>query len=246
MRPKRSIPLPTISTMTSLLGSSPCTKSMFSDVVERGFVAGPYLAIVYVEKANALSLRVQWTIVVLCCERRRGERGREHARSRDIMLSLVPALRTTLVRTSFSLPQLLSTQSPSPARLYRRSSHPSNFALPMQRSASPYPGSPTPNVMKKSRVLVLGAGNFGSCLADHLADSSHDVLMWSREAELVSYFNTHHRNPNYLKDHAFSRGITAIGPEMPGKDVINGVDVVLFAIPTEGVRWVRPFTSTHR
>jgi glycerol-3-phosphate dehydrogenase len=107
----------------------------------------------------------------------------------------------------------------------------------MQRTGSPYPGSPNPQ-MRKSRVLVLGAGNFGSCLADHLGDSAHDVLLWSREPALVSHFNAHRRNPFYLKDHAFAKGITAVGPEMPGAEVIRDVDVLLFAIPTEGVRCV--------
>ncbi|KAI0322165.1 glycerol-3-phosphate dehydrogenase [Amylostereum chailletii] len=86
------------------------------------------------------------------------------------------------------------------------------------------------------RVLVLGAGNFGSCLADHLGDADHDVYMWSREADLVKYFNVHHKNPYYLKDHSFALKIHAIGPELPDERFIKGMDVILFAIPTEGVR----------
>ncbi|KAG6333699.1 hypothetical protein ID866_5382 [Astraeus odoratus] len=92
--------------------------------------------------------------------------------------------------------------------------------------------SPTP----KSRVLVLGAGNFGSCLADHLGDCEHDVFLWSRQASFVEYFNVHHRNPDYLKDHVFSTNIQAVGPEMPTKEMMQGMDVVLFAIPTQGLR----------
>ncbi|KAI0034141.1 glycerol-3-phosphate dehydrogenase [Vararia minispora EC-137] len=103
-------------------------------------------------------------------------------------------------------------------------------------SHSPYltPLSRTPG--PRSRVLVLGAGNFGSCLADHLADSEHDVFMWSREGDLVEHFNKHHRNLRYLKDHEFPKRIQAIGPELPSSTFIKGIDVVLFAIPTEGVR----------
>ncbi|KAI0040804.1 NAD-dependent glycerol-3-phosphate dehydrogenase [Auriscalpium vulgare] len=90
--------------------------------------------------------------------------------------------------------------------------------------------------MPRSRILVLGAGNFGSCLADHLADSEHDVFMWSREADLVQFFNEHHKNPSYLKDHDFPPNIRAIGPALPEAEFIKSVDVLLFAIPTEGVR----------
>lgn len=89
---------------------------------------------------------------------------------------------------------------------------------------------------EKSKVLVFGAGNFGSCLADHLGDSLHTVYMWSRSEQLVQHFNEHHRNLEYLKDHTFPDSVKAIGPEFLSEDVIRNVDVLLFAIPTEGVR----------
>lgn len=87
-----------------------------------------------------------------------------------------------------------------------------------------------------SKVLVLGAGNFGSCLADHLGDSDHEVFLWAREANVVKHFNEHHYNLEYLKDHKFSDNITAVGPEFPGKELINKMDVLLFAIPTQFLR----------
>ena len=89
----------------------------------------------------------------------------------------------------------------------------------------------------KTRVCVLGAGNFGSCLADHLGDSEHEVLLWSRAEEQVRHFNEHHRNLYYLKDHVFPDTITAIGPELPSTETIASLDVLLFAIPTEGLRY---------
>ena len=109
----------------------------------------------------------------------------------------------------------------------QRFAHPSRFPMP----------SPSRSPCPKSKVLVLGAGNFGSCLADHLGDSNHEVYMWSREADIVEYFNQHHRNPRYLQDHDFPKNITAIGPDLPDAELIKQVDVLLFAIPTEGVRW---------
>lgn len=82
----------------------------------------------------------------------------------------------------------------------------------------------------------MGAGNFGSCLADHLGDSDHEVLLWSRSAELVEHFNKHHKNPDYLTDHDFAESIRAVGPELPSAETLKEVDVVLFAIPTEALR----------
>ncbi|KAH8118886.1 NAD-dependent glycerol-3-phosphate dehydrogenase [Phellopilus nigrolimitatus] len=94
----------------------------------------------------------------------------------------------------------------------------------------------TPSSPPKSRICVLGAGNFGSCLADHLGDSEHDVLLWSRNERQVKFFNEHHRNSEYLKEHHFPASITAIGPELPSAEVLKGCDVLLFAIPTQGLR----------
>jgi glycerol-3-phosphate dehydrogenase len=71
---------------------------------------------------------------------------------------------------------------------------------------------------------------------DHLGDSEHEVLLWSRDEILVDHFNTHHRNPTCLHEHVFPESIVAVGPELPDAETIAGVDVLLFAIPTEGVR----------
>ncbi|THH06345.1 hypothetical protein EW145_g4149 [Phellinidium pouzarii] len=95
--------------------------------------------------------------------------------------------------------------------------------------------SPQPPTIK-NRVCILGAGNFGSCLADHLGDSEHDVLLWSRSERQVMYFNAHHKNSEYFKDHVFPPTIIAIGPELPSAEVIKRLDVLLFAIPTEALR----------
>jgi hypothetical protein len=90
----------------------------------------------------------------------------------------------------------------------------------------------------KSNILVLGAGSFGSCLADHLGDSEHHVYLWSRSRDFCDHFNQHHRSIRQLTDHQFSTYITAVGPEFPDRALIDKIDVLLFAIPTEGVRYV--------
>lgn len=83
----------------------------------------------------------------------------------------------------------------------------------------------------------MGSVNFGSCLADHLGDSDHDVLLWSRSPTFVSHFSKFHKNPQYLTDHVFPDSVEAIGPELPDEAQIRSADVLLFAIPTEGLRY---------
>ncbi|KII94154.1 hypothetical protein PLICRDRAFT_100353 [Plicaturopsis crispa FD-325 SS-3] len=92
----------------------------------------------------------------------------------------------------------------------------------------------TPHNSRK--IVIFGAGNFGSCLADHLGDSEHEVYMWSRDARQVEYFNQHHKNPDFLQDHDFSTNIKAVGPAMPDRAFLEDMDVLLFAIPTQGLR----------
>lgn len=67
--------------------------------------------------------------------------------------------------------------------------------------------------------------------------------MWSREKSVVDYFNRHHKNPQYLKDHCFPNTICAVGPDLPDAEFIKNMDVLLFAIPTEGLRYY--FTFIH-
>ncbi|KAI0275338.1 glycerol-3-phosphate dehydrogenase [Gloeopeniophorella convolvens] len=128
--------------------------------------------------------------------------------------------RALLTRHHYSSPRLTLGTQHRHTHSYIRSSE----TMP---SSSPSP---------RCKVLVLGAGNFGSCLADHLGDSEHEVYMWSREKVVVEYFNEHHKNPNYLKDHSFPTTIRAVGPELPDADLIKRMDVLLFAIPTQGLR----------
>ena len=87
-------------------------------------------------------------------------------------------------------------------------------------------------------ILVLGAGSFGSCLADHLGDSEHHVYLWSRSKDFCDHFNQHYRSIHQLRDHQFSTHITAVGPGFPDRALVDKIDILLFAIPTEGVRCV--------
>ncbi|KAF9460138.1 glycerol-3-phosphate dehydrogenase [Collybia nuda] len=96
--------------------------------------------------------------------------------------------------------------------------------------------TPKDQPSQNSKVLIFGSGNFGSCLASHLGDSQHDVYMWGRDKNIVDHFNNHHRNPMYLRDHQFPTNITAVGPELPDKNFMDKMDVLLFAIPTQFLR----------
>ena len=58
-------------------------------------------------------------------------------------------------------------------------------------------------------VGVLGAGAWGTALAQMLASDGRDVLLWAREAELVEEINTARTNSPYLPSATLSDSIEA-------------------------------------
>jgi hypothetical protein len=151
--------------------------------------------------------------------------------------------RFLCIRTPHKLPQFSHTL---PHQFAPPTPHPllsSNLVYTPVRylnAHTPTSRMPSSSPSPKCKVLVLGAGNFGSCLADHLGNSDHEVFMWSREGSVVDYFNKHHKNPHYLKGHCFPKTIRAVGPDLPDADLIKRMDVLLFAIPTQGLRYSSP------
>lgn len=49
-----------------------------------------------------------------------------------------------------------------------------------------------------SHVTVLGAGSWGTTMAQVLADAGNDVLIWGRNEDLVTEMNSTHTNNQYL------------------------------------------------
>jgi glycerol-3-phosphate dehydrogenase (NAD(P)+) len=60
-------------------------------------------------------------------------------------------------------------------------------------------------------VGVIGAGAWGTALAQMLASDSRAVLLWALEPELVGEINTAHRNSLYLPSATLAPGIRATG-----------------------------------
>ena len=60
-----------------------------------------------------------------------------------------------------------------------------------------------------NRVTVLGAGAWGTTMAQVLADSGNDVLLWGRSTELVQEINDSHTNRKYLGNHVLPNQLKA-------------------------------------
>ena len=64
---------------------------------------------------------------------------------------------------------------------------------------------------KQAAVGVLGAGAWGTALAQMLASDGRDVLLWALEPELVEEINTKHTNSVYLPSATLAETIRATG-----------------------------------
>ena len=82
-------------------------------------------------------------------------------------------------------------------------------------------------------VAVIGAGSWGTALAQVAARNGHAVWLWSRRAEVADAINGSHKNPDYLKDVQLSASIVA-SSSLAG--VVDGVDAVVVVVPSKFLR----------
>jgi glycerol-3-phosphate dehydrogenase (NAD(P)+) len=81
-------------------------------------------------------------------------------------------------------------------------------------------------------VAVLGAGNFGTCLA-LLCAREHDVRIWAREPEIAEAINRERRNPRYLSEAHIPERVRATASL---EEALEGRELVICAIPSHGLR----------
>ena len=82
---------------------------------------------------------------------------------------------------------------------------------------------------KEQMVGVIGAGAWGTALAQMLASDGRDVLIWAYESDVVDAINIDHRNPVYLPSAELADNITAAGDLSDFADI----DIVLAVTPAQ-------------
>lgn len=87
----------------------------------------------------------------------------------------------------------------------------------------------------RPRIAVLGAGSWGSALAVHLTRVGHDVRLWARSEHLANELVATRQNTQYLPGIEFP---PAVHPTHSIADALNGVAIVVVAVPSHGLRAV--------
>ncbi|MEO1648475.1 MAG: NAD(P)H-dependent glycerol-3-phosphate dehydrogenase [Pseudomonadota bacterium] len=78
-------------------------------------------------------------------------------------------------------------------------------------------------------VGVIGAGAWGTALAQMLASDGRSVRLWAYEAELVETISAKHRNPLYLPDAELNPDIQATN----SLGDLSGLDIILAVTPAQ-------------
>lgn len=85
----------------------------------------------------------------------------------------------------------------------------------------------------RSRVAVVGAGSWGTALANLLATNGHKTVLWSRGDEVASLINRKHENTVYLPGIRLAPDLVAT-TEL--REAVFGADLVVMVVPSHAMR----------
>lgn len=99
----------------------------------------------------------------------------------------------------------------------------------------------TPAARVFSRIAVIGGGAFGTALAQTLRLAGRNVMLWARNAAVVSEINAQHTNSIYLP------GVT-LDPQVfatTAMDSVRSADLVLLVTPAQTTRATARLLAPH-
>ena len=86
-----------------------------------------------------------------------------------------------------------------------------------------------------TRCAVVGAGAWGTALADLLGRNGHDVRIWAYEWDVVEAINRSHENRRFLKGHKLDARVTACADIA---DALEDAELVTVATPSQVLRQI--------
>jgi len=89
--------------------------------------------------------------------------------------------------------------------------------------------------MPARRIGIIGAGAWGTALAQVLCRAGRDVALWAREPELVAAINRDHANELYLPGIALDPAIRA---DADISVVSRDIDLMLIVVPAQHLRGI--------
>lgn len=96
--------------------------------------------------------------------------------------------------------------------------------------------------MTQSRTAVLGAGSWGTALANLLAKKGVDTILWSFEPDVAEGIEGEHRNPRYLNEVALDPRLRATASI---EEAVRAASTVVSVSPSHVVRAVMARAAAH-
>jgi glycerol-3-phosphate dehydrogenase (NAD(P)+) len=97
-------------------------------------------------------------------------------------------------------------------------------------------------VPEKFKIAVVGAGSWGTAIADLLACKGYSVSLWAFEKEVKDHIQKFHENKIFLPNHKLSPNISASN-ELA--EVISDKNLVVVVVPSHVMRNVTKKMSGH-
>ena len=85
------------------------------------------------------------------------------------------------------------------------------------------------------RVAIVGAGNFGTAVANIVAGNGVDTYLWMRDREQLADIHAHRENRRYLPGHRLAERVT---PSADLAAAVGASDVVFVTVPSASFRAV--------
>jgi glycerol-3-phosphate dehydrogenase (NAD(P)+) len=92
------------------------------------------------------------------------------------------------------------------------------------------------------RCSVIGAGAWGTALADVLARNGHDVVLWAYEPDVVESVNARHENVRFLPGAALAPSLRATSSF---EEALDGATLVCAATPSQHLRAIIGQAASH-
>ncbi|HEX7547135.1 MAG TPA: NAD(P)H-dependent glycerol-3-phosphate dehydrogenase [Gemmatimonadaceae bacterium] len=83
------------------------------------------------------------------------------------------------------------------------------------------------------RCAVVGAGAWGTALANLLAENGHPTIVWAYETDVSEAINTGHENPRFLSGVPLQPELRATSDQ---ETAVTGADLIVYATPSHVLR----------
>lgn len=89
-----------------------------------------------------------------------------------------------------------------------------------------------------AKIIIIGAGAWGTTLAQLFSENKHDVTIWCFEKEVAQTINHNHENLKYLSGIQLSERIEATEDIKQAAAALTDAAALIFVVPSEHLRKV--------